>query len=295
MPRLCRPLRGARSNPTLADQFEVAPHGGSLQPHLSLPRKGAIGARWLVAGDGLGATNHFEAGGFVRSRPGVEYPDVQLHFLPVGLSYDGVSVAPTSTGHSCQMHVGFNRSPSRGHVHASARLPPTGTAAPPKVRFNYMAHEEDWRGFRSALRIAREIAKQPSLAAYITREIAPGDACERDADLDAYLVEHLESAYHPCGTCRMGRASDPHAVVDGAGRVHGVANLRVVDASIFPSIPNGNLNGPTIMTAEKVADHVLGTALPADHAAAAATWTDPEWRTRQREGEPLTRTWDRVF
>ena len=281
-------------------QFEVA-QPVSLQPHLNLVRKGAIGARWLLSGDGLGATNHFEAGGFVRSRPGVAWPDVQLHFLPVALSYDGMTVAPTSTGHSLQMHVGYNRSPSRGHVHASAPLPPPSSggraapAAPPRVRFNYMAHEEDWRGFRAAVRIAREIVAQPCFDGLIGDEITPGKRAITDADLDAYLVEHLESAYHPCGTCKMGSAADGRAVVDGACRVHGVDGLRVVDASIFPTVPNGNLNAPTIMAAEKAADLILGTPLPPDAAAASATWIDPEWRTRQREREPMRATWDRRF
>lgn len=281
-------------------QYEVS-QPVSLQPHLSLLRKGAIGARWLLCGDGLGATNHFEAGGFVRSRAGVEWPDVQLHFLPVAVSYDGESVAPTSTGHSLQMHVGFNRSPSRGHVHASAQLAArAGAPPPPRVRFNYMSTEEDWRGFRAALRIAREIAAQPALSTLIGPELSPGAKAQSDAEIDEYLLAHLESAYHPCGTCRMGSAADGDAVVDGAGRVFGTHSLRVCDASVFPTLPNGNLNAPTIMTAEKMADHIGGIrgvddALPPDRAAAAATWIDPGWRTRQREGEPLRRTWDGEF
>ena len=276
-------------------QFEVV-QPVSLQPRLGLLSKGAIGARWLLRGDGLGATNHFEAGGFVRSRAGVEWPDVQLHFLPVALSYDGTTVAPTATGHSLQMHVGYNRSPSRGTVHATGAAAAAGGAPPPpRVRFNYMATDEDWRGFRAAVRIAREIVAQPAFDGLIGPEVTPGAAAQTDAQLDEFLVEHLESAYHPCGTCRMGAAADADAVVDGAGRVHGVDGLRVVDASIFPTVPNGNLNAPTIMAAEKVADHILGRALPPDHAAAAATWVDPEWRTRQRERPPMRRVWDGQF
>lgn len=282
-------------------QFEVAAPV-SLQPHLGLVAKGLIGAEWLVAGTGLGATNHFEAGALVRSRAGVEWPDVQIHFLPVALSYDGTTVAETATGHSLQMHVGFNRSPSRGHVRAQAPLPPpladgrmAAPAAPPTVRFNYMSHEEDWRGFRAAVRIAREIVAQPAFDGLIGPEVTPGAHAFSDANLDEYLVEHLESAYHPCGTCKMGAASDATAVVDGGGRVHGVDSLRVVDASIFPTLPNGNLNAPTIMAAEKMADHILGKALPPDEAQAKATWIDPEWRARQRERPPLRKQWDGVF
>ena len=161
--------------------------------------------------------------------------------------------------------------------------------------FNYMAEEDDWRGFRAALRIAREIVAQPAFDGLIGPEVTPGAHAASDAALDAYLVEHLESAYHPCGTCRMGAPADPLSVVDGAGRVVGVRRLRVIDASIFPTIPNGNLNAPTIMAAEKLADHVLGAALPPDHAAADATWVDPEWRTRQRERPPVRRMWDGVY
>ncbi|KAL1508173.1 hypothetical protein AB1Y20_004293 [Prymnesium parvum] len=270
----------------------------SLQPHLAIWRKGLIGARWLLRRDGLGATNHFEAGGFVRSRAGVEWPDVQLHFLPVALSYDGVSVAPTKTGHSLQMHVGYNRSPSRGFVHAAAAAPiEEGVGLqPPTVRFNYMSTEEDWRGFRAAIRIAREIVAQPCFDDVIGDEIQPGAGRQTDAELDAFLVEHLESAYHPCGTCAMGNAADPLAVVDAAGKVYGVESLRVVDASVFPTIPNGNLNAPTIMTAEKLADAILGKdPLPPDHEAARATWIDPEWQTRQRERPPMRPVWDQTF
>jgi len=299
----------------------------SLAPHLGLLRKGLIGARWLLARDGLGATNHFEAGGFVRSRAGVEWPDVQMHFLPVAVSYDGERAAPSSTGHSFQLHVGYNRSPSRGAVTPTAPLAGGGAAggggggAPspnplPRVRFDYMSHDEDWRGFRAAVRIGREIVRQPAFDGLVGAEIQPGDDRTSDADLDAYLAAHLESAYHPCGTCAMG--DDPNgsgsggggggggggdgggvlprgAVVGGDGRVHGVAGLRVADASVFPLIPNGNLNAPTIMTAEKISDAILGRALPPDDEAAAAVWIDPEWRSRQRERPPQRQAWDGVF
>ena len=268
----------------------------SLQTHLDPMSKGVIGARWLLRGDGLGATNHFEAGGFVRSRAGVEWPDVQFHFLPVALSYDGTTVAETSTGHSLQMHVGYNRSPSRGYVHATSSAHKSGGAPPPPtVRFNYMSQEEDWRGFRAAIRIAREVAAQPAFDGLIGPEVSPGAKAESDSELDEYLVEHLESAYHPCGTCKMGGKEDQGAVVDSEGRVYGVEGLRVVDASIFPTIPNGNLNGPTIMTAEKMADHILGRSLAADVKGAASTWVDPEWKVRQRERAPARKVWDGVF
>ena len=276
-------------------QFEVA-QPVSLQPRLGLLSKGAIGARWLLRGDGLGATNHFEAGGFVRSRAGVEWPDVQLHFLPVALSYDGTTVAPTATGHSLPMHVGYNRSPSRGTVHATGAAAAAGERAAAAARASTTCRRTR-TGAASARRCASRArsSRSPPSTASSAPEVTPGARAQTDAQLDEFLVEHLESAYHPCGTCRMGAAADADAVVDGAGRVHGVDGLRVVDASIFPTVPNGNLNAPTIMAAEKVADHILGRALPPDHAAAAATWVDPEWRTRQRERPPMRRVWDGQF
>ena len=226
------------------------------------------------------------------------WPDIQLHFLPVALSYDGVTVAKTSTGHSLQMHVGYNKSPSRGFVAATSAAPTDEASClkPPRIHFNYMSTDEDWRGFRTAIRIAREIVAQPVFDPIIGPEIQPGAATQTDAELDAFLKEHLESAYHPCGTCKMGGPSDPTAVVDPRGRVYGVRGLRVVDASIFPEIPNGNLNAPTIMTAEKIADHILGRApLQPDTVGAAATWIDPHWRSRQRERSPARQVWDGQF
>ncbi|EOD06447.1 choline dehydrogenase [Emiliania huxleyi CCMP1516] len=293
----------------------------SLASHLSLAGKGSLGAHWLVTKEGLGATNHFEVGGFVRSRPGVEAPDIQLHFLPIGMSYDGVTLAPSSTGHSMQAHVGYNKSPSRGYKKKNTyyciqlALERTRSPVKPIARFNYMSTDEDWRGFRAAIRITREIMAQPAFDGLCGDEIQPGYAAQTDAEaspprawspprgprgggreIDEFLIEHLESAYHPCGTCKMGPASDPTAVVGADGAVHGVRKLRVVDASLFPVIPNGNLNSPTIMTAEKMADHILGQGmLPPDTAQAAKTWVDPEWRSRQRERAPKVKTWDGVF
>jgi len=290
-------LPGVGAN--LQDHLEVyqsyevlGPH--SLAPHLSLVGKGTLGAHWLCTKEGLGATNHFEVGGFVRSRAGVKAPDVQLHFLPIGMSYDGVTLAPSKTGHSMQCHVGYNKSPSRGHVRPAG---PLGDAPVlPIAKFNYMSTEEDWQGMRAAVRITRELLAQPAFKALCGEEISPGAQAQTDAELDEYLIEHLESAYHPCGTCKLGPAEDPTAVVAASGAVHGVRGLRVADSSIFPEIPNGNLNAPTIMTAEKMADHILGRGmLQPDVAQADATWVDPEWRTRQREREPLVKTWDCVF
>lgn len=268
--------------------FQYACQSDSLRPWLSLWRKALIGARWLLCRDFLGATNHFEAAGFIRSGAGVEYPDIQFHFLPVAVSYDGVTSPDTPTGHSFQLHVGHNRSTSRGSVLATSN----DIAVAPKCNFNYMSTEHDWQTWRKVLRLSREIIAQPAFDGLRGDEISPGGHAQSDAELDAYLREHLESAYHPCGTCKMGADGDAMAVVDSAGRVHGTQRLRVVDSSVFPLIPNGNLNAPTIMTAEKLADAILARApLPPLSAALRQPrgWVSEHWRTEQREHEPKRR------
>jgi choline dehydrogenase len=235
--------------------------------------KAWIGARWLLRRDGPGATNHFESCGFIRSRAGVRYPDLQYHFLPLAVTYDGKSVAE---GHGFQAHIGPMRSPSRGWV----RLASADPAEPPRIRFNYMSHPDDWTEMRAAVRLTREIFAQPAFDRYRGREIQPGDGVRSDAEIDAFVREKVESAYHPCGTCRMGRADDPLAVVDPACRVIGVEGLRVIDSSIMPTITTGNLNAPTIMIGEKGADHVRGRALLT--ASNAPAYVAPDWETAQR-------------
>ena len=234
--------------------------------------KALIGAQWLFTRSGLGASNNFESCGFIRSRAGVEYPDIQFHFLPLAVRYDGKVAAE---GHGFQAHVGPMRSPSRGAVTLRSADP----ADDPRILFNYMSTEQDWVDFRAVLRLTREVFQQPAMAEHVRHEIQPGAQAVTDEDLDAFVREHAESAYHPCGTCRMGDARDRDAVVDPDCRVIGVDGLRVADSSIFPLIPNGNLNGPSIMVGEKAADHVLGRRLPSDNA---EPWIHPEWRTAQR-------------
>lgn len=274
--------------PVVADRLGV---GGNLQDHLELYvqqaclqpitlysklnpfSKALIGLQWLLAGSGDGATNHFESAAFVRSAPGVRYPDIQFHFLPVAIRYDGKAPAKT---HGFQAHVGPMRSASRGRVDLRSADP----EAPPVIRFNYMAHEQDWIDFRHCIRLTREIFGQPAFDPYRGREIAPGPDVRGDDELDDFIRGAVESAYHPCGTCRMGAASDPGAVVDPECRVIGVERLRVVDSSIFPRITNGNLNAPSIMVGEKAADHVLGREpLPA---ANDRPWINPNWETSDR-------------
>lgn len=231
----------------------------SLAPALKLHNKPAIGAEWMFLGTGLGASNHFEAGGFIRSSPDFAWPNIQYHFLPVAISYNGKTAFP---GHGFQAHVGSMRSPSRGRINLKSRDP----RAHPSILFNYMSHDQDWREFRDAIRITREIMSQPALDPYRGREINPGDAKRSDAELDAFVREHAETAYHPSCSCKMGE--DDMAVVDGQGRVHGLEGLRVVDASIMPLIITGNLNATTIMMAEKIADRIRGRdPLPRSEAA----------------------------
>ena len=245
----------------------------SLYPKLNLFSKGLIGLEWLLFKRGLGATNHFESCGFIRSKAGVEYPDIQYHFLPIAIRYDGKAVAGT---HSFQVHVGPMRSKSRGHVRARSADPREA----PAIRFNYMSHEDDWTEFRNAMRLTREIFEQKSLEPYKGRELQPGEHLQTDEELDSFIRDHAESAYHPCGTCRMGSAADPMAVVDPHCRVIGMEGLRVADSSIMPRVTNGNLNGPTLMIGEKASDHILGVdPLPPSNQEA---WVNPNWQTSQR-------------
>ncbi|WP_454669785.1 choline dehydrogenase [Achromobacter kerstersii] len=223
----------------------------SLAPSLKLHNQAKIGAQWLFTGTGVGASNQFEAGGFIRSHDDFPWPNLQYHFLPVAINYNGSNPIKV---HSFQMHVGSMRSPSRGRVHIRSRSPQDH----PSILFNYMSDEQDWREFRAALRITRELFAQPALAPYAGREISPGANVKSDADLDAFVRAQAETAYHPSCSNKMGAASDPMAVVDGYGSVHGLQGLRVIDASIMPDIVTGNLNAPVIMMAEKIADHLRG-------------------------------------
>ncbi|MHA6495000.1 choline dehydrogenase [Pseudomonas borbori] len=226
----------------------------SLYPALKWWNQPQIGANWLFRGQGIGASNQFEAGGFIRSSAEFEWPNIQYHFLPVAINYNGSNAV---NEHGFQAHVGSMRSPSRGRVQVTSKDP----RQHPSILFNYMAHDQDWREFRDGIRITREIMAQSALEPFRGREISPGAELQSDAELDAFIREHGETAYHPSCSCKMGE--DDMAVVDGQGRVHGVQGLRVVDASIMPLITTGNLNAPTIMMAEKIADKIRGrTPLP---------------------------------
>ncbi|MBL8563153.1 MAG: choline dehydrogenase [Gemmobacter sp.] len=262
----------------LQDHLELYLQFAASQPitlykYWNLWGKAMIGAQWLLTRKGLGASNQFEACAFIRSQAGVDYPDIQYHFLPIAVRYDGKAAAE---GHGFQTHTGPMRSLSRGSVSLRSGDP----KAAPKILFNYMSHEQDWDDFRRCIRLTREIIGQDAFKPYYKSEIQPGVNLQSDDELNGFIREHVESAYHPCGTCRMGRADDPMAVVDPEARVIGVEGLRLADSSIFPRVTNGNLNGPSIMTGEKAADHILGrTPLAPSNL---EPWINPNWQTSQR-------------
>jgi choline dehydrogenase len=272
----------------LADRPGV---GANLQDHLELyiqmksikpitlysqynyPAMARIGAQWLLAKMGLGTSNQFESAAFLRSAAGVDYPDIQYHFLPLAVRYDGRAAL---RGHGFQAHVGPMRSPSRGTI----RLRSADPAEPPTILFNYMSEEKDRADFRHCIRLTREIFAQPAFRPYAGAEVQPGAQVQSDDELDGFVREHVESAYHPCGTARLGRRDDPLAVVDPQARVIGVERLRVADSSVFPQITNGNLNAPSIMVGEKAADHILGREpLPRSNL---APWENPRWQVSDR-------------
>ncbi len=262
----------------LQDHLEVYVQQACLKP-ITLYRywnplgKAWVGARWLLTRTGPGASNQFESAAFIRSGPGVDYPDIQFHFLPIAVHYDGTAPAAE---HGFQVHAGPMRSRSRGEVTLRSADP----RDPPVISFNYMSKEDDWEEFRRAIRFAREIIEQPAMRPYAGREILPGPDVRTDAQLDSFVRRYAESAYHPCGTCRMGSSDESMTVVDPHCRVVGVEGLRVADSSIFPRITNGNTNGPTIMVGEKASDHIIGKPpLPPSNA---ASWIHPDWRNVQR-------------
>ena len=219
----------------------------SIYPATKWWNQPAIGAQWLFLGKGLGASNQFEAGGFIRTREEFEWPNIQYHFLPVAINYNGSNGVKE---HGFQAHMGSMRSPSRGRIQLKSKNPRDY----PSILFNYMATEQDWQEFRDGIRLTREIMQQPALDPYRGREISPGIEVQTDEQLDKFIREHAETAFHPSCSCKMG--TDEMAVVDNRLRVHGLANIRVADASIMPSVVNGNTNATCIMIGEKAADMI---------------------------------------
>jgi choline dehydrogenase len=260
----------------LQDHLEITVQIECTQPvsiykYYNLFGKAYVGAQWLFMRTGIGASNQFEAGGFIRSRAGVRHPDLQYHFFPMAVRYDGKS---PNDAHGFQLHVGPMRSQSKGWVRLASSDPVTA----PKIQFNYMQHAADWEEFRSAVRLTREVIAQEAFSPFRGAELSPGAAAVSDVDIDRFIRETVESAYHPCGTCKMGSGAD--AVVDAECRVHGIDGLRIVDSSIMPSIVSGNLNAPTIMMAEKAADMIKGVQAlqPSD----AAVYYASDYETEQR-------------
>ncbi|MCG9747251.1 choline dehydrogenase [Shewanella sp. Isolate8] len=247
----------------------------SLNGKLDPLNKLFIGTRWILNKSGLGATNHFESCGFIRSKAGLEWPDLQYHFLPAAMRYDG---REAFAGHGFQVHIGHNKPKSRGAVTLASVDPKVA----PKIQFNYLSHPEDIEGFRACVRLTREIINQPALDEYRGEEIQPGIGVQSDEAIDKFVRSAVESAYHPSCSCKMGE--DEMAVVDSETKVRGIDGLRVVDSSIFPTIPNGNLNAPTIMVAERAADLILGKGVlsPSDAEVVIA----PDWQEAQRQQAP---------
>jgi choline dehydrogenase len=269
-----RPGVGQNLQDHLEVYFQLASRQAiTLYRYWNLVSKAMIGAQWVLTKKGMGASNQFESAAFIRSQAGVPYPDIQYHFLPLAVRYDGKVAAE---GHGFQAHTGPMRSPSRGAVTLRSADP----AEAPKIAFNYMSEEQDWIDFRRCIRLTREIFGQEAFKTFVKHEIQPGATVQSDAEIDTFIAEHAESAYHPCGTCRMGRAADQDAVVDHEARVIGVERLRVADSSIFPRITNGNLNAPSIMVGEKVSDHLLERTPLAR--ANETPWVHPDWKTAQR-------------
>ena len=245
----------------------------TLNSELGLFKKALIGAQWLLFKTGLGRTNHFEACAFIRSKAGIKWPDIQYHFLPGAISYDGTVAF---TGHGFQVHAGHNKPTSRGHVRAVSG----DISHHPDIQFNYLATEEDREGFRNCVHLTRDIMRQPAMDEFRGEVIQPSDDVQSDAQIDAFIRQSVDSAYHPSCTCKMG--IDAMAVVDPELRVHGLNNIRVIDSSIFPTIPNGNLNAPTMMVAERGADIVRGNIQ--SPASSVEVYIDPNWQERQKEG-----------
>ena len=248
----------------------------TLNGKMGLLSKALIGAEWLLFKKGLSVSNHFESGGFIRSDASLQWPDIQFHFLPAAMRYDGKKPLD---GHGFMVLTGPNKPKSRGYV----RLRSPEAHEQPDILFNYLDREEDREGFRRCLRLTREIIAQPAFDRFRGEEIAPGKDVRSNDEIDAWVRETMESTYHPCGSCRMGE--DEMAVVDSELRVRGIGGLRVIDSSVFPAEPNANLNAPTIMLAERGSDMVRGKPLLA--ASNAEVGAAPGVGVTQRSGKPL--------
>ncbi|QDP39187.1 choline dehydrogenase [Radiobacillus deserti] len=224
----------------------------SEQPNLNKAKMPLIGLQWLLGRKGPAATNHFEGGGFVRSNEDVDYPNLMFHFLPVAVRYDGQKA---DTAHGFQVHVGPMYSDARGSLKIRSKDPKEH----PSMVYNYLSTEQDRREWVEAVKISREIMAQPSMKPYNSGEISPGPSVRTDEEILEWVANDAETALHPSCTAKMGPASDPMAVVDPLTmKVHGLDNVRVVDASAMPYVTNGNIHAPVLMLAEKASDIILG-------------------------------------
>lgn len=228
------------------------PQPVSMQPSLNKLKMPWIGLQWLIGRKGPAATNHFEGGGFVRSNETVDYPNLMFHFLPLAVRYDGQKA---EAEHGFQVHVGPMYSDARGSLKIRSKNPKEH----PSMVYNYLSTEQDKREWIEAVRISREIMSQPAMAPYNSGEISPGPSVQTDEEILDWVAKDAETALHPSCTAKMGPASDPMAVVDPKTmKVHGLENVRVVDASVMPYVTNGNIHAPVLMLAEKAADLILG-------------------------------------
>ena len=252
----------------------------SVQPYLRQPGRWIAGLQWLLFKTGVAARTQGEAVGFMRSRAGVEHPDVQVDFLPAAIlpSYLLEDISVDSVRHAFSSHIGQLRPLSRGQVELRSADPNDA----PKIFFNYLSCEEDWEGIRAAVRLTREFHQQPALDPYRGRELFPGDEVTTDDEIDTFVRETATTNFHASGTCRMG--VDEMAVIDPEGRVHGVEGLRVADASVMPQITSGNTNAPSIMIGEKMADHIKGKREPPSNA---GFYRSENWKQIQRPNMPL--------
>ena len=260
----------------LQDHLDIALQYECTQP-ISLYRAAKplgrlmVGLRWMLFRSGPGASNAFESGGFIRSRAGVEFPNLQYHFMPIAMNYDG---SQPVDGHAFQVHLSQMRPEARGHV----RLRSADPREHPIILFNYCQTENDRQELRDGVRLTREIIAQPAMDDYRGRELTPGDDVQSDDEIDAFVRARGETEFHPSCSCKMG--SDEMAVVDGELKVHGLEALRVVDASVMPHVVAANLNATVIMIAEKAADMIRGRAPLA--ASDAPVYRAENWRTEQR-------------
>lgn len=237
------------------------------------PGKALVGLKWFIARRGIGATNLFDVVAYIRSAPGIDYPDLQLTMMPIAIKLGGVDPIPE---HAFQIHLGLMRAWSRGKISLRGNDP----ALPPRILVNYLQDPRDRQAMRSGIRLVRELVQQPAFDSFRGDEIFPGSAAQSDAELDAKLAEATDTQWHLSGTAKMGSADDGMAVCDAQGRVHGLTGLRVVDASLMPMVVNGNTNCPTLMIAEKMSDAILGKPpLPREEP---PIWSHPDWESCQR-------------